>query len=87
MAISGSPKMLANDIAKGLVHFSLTSLRKYTAQDLKVILSNLSIVQREIRGDVVSMEDIMAIKEKNQKLQRLNQAVTVINNYTKKRRI
>ena len=87
MAISGSPKMLAYDIAKGLVHFSLANLKKYTAQDLKVVLSNLSIAQREIRSDIIPLEDVMAVKEKNQKLQRLNQAVTVINTYAKKRRI
>ena len=87
MAISGSPKMTAYDIAKGLTHVTSAALKKYTPQDLKTILNNLNIVQREIRAEQVPLDDVMAAKEKNQKLQRINQVVTVITNYTKKRRI
>ncbi len=87
MAISGSPKMMAYDISKGLVHLTQANLRQYTAQDLKTILTQISIVQREIRGEQVPLEDIMAIKEKNQKLMRLNQATTIINSYAKQRRL
>ncbi len=87
MAISGNPKMMSYDIAKGLTHLTAAGLKKYTAQDLKTILNNLSIVQREIRAERVPLEDVMAVKEKNQKLQRLNQAATVINGYAKKRQM
>ena len=86
MAISGNPKMLAYEIAKGLVNVSPTSLKKYTPEDLKVILTNLSIVQREIRSKQIPQENLLEIKEKNYQLQHINQAITIITNHAKKHR-
>jgi hypothetical protein len=87
MAISGSPKMLAMDIAKGLTTITAATIKQYTPTDLKTIMTNIGIVQREIRGEQVPLEDVMAVKAKNQKLQRLNQAISTISSYAKQRRI
>ena len=87
MPISGNPKMMAYDIAKGFTYFTQATLRKYNAGDLKIIISNINIVQREIGSEQVPQEDVMAIKAKNQKLQRLNQAISVIHSYAKLRRM
>jgi len=87
MAITGSAKKLAQDVAGGFVSFSESALKKYTPADLKIILSNLTIVTRDIRADQVPLEDVMAVKAKNMKLSRLNQAATIIRAYCKKRRI
>jgi hypothetical protein len=87
MALSFNPKMLAYDIAKGMVYFSPANLKKYSPQDLKNILSHLNLVQREVRAKQIPQEEVMKIKEKNQQLQRLNQAMTTINSYVKQRRI
>ena len=84
---SFNPKMMAHDIAKGLVYVNPVTLKKYSAQDLKAILSSLSIVQREVRAKQIPQENIMEIKEKNRQLQNLNQAITVINGYIKQHRI
>ena len=87
MAISGSPKMLAYDIAKSVTNFSAANIKQYTQADLKAIIANIGIVQREIRGEQVPLDDTMAIKAKNQKLQRLNQALSIIAAYAKQRRM
>jgi hypothetical protein len=87
MAINGSPKMLAGDIAKGLTTITVSNIKQYTPSDLKTIVVNIGIVAREIRGEQVPLEDIMAVKAKNQKLQRLNQALSTISSYAKQRRI
>jgi len=87
MAISGSPKMLAYDIAKSVTNFSAATIKQYTAADLKAIVVNIGIVQREIRGEQVPLDDTMAVKAKNQKLQRLNQALSIITTYAKQRRM
>jgi hypothetical protein len=87
MAISGSPKMLAGDIAKGVTSLTVSNIKQYTPADLKTIMVNIGIVQREIRGEQVPIDDVMAVKAKNQKLQRLNQAVSTISSYAKQRRI
>jgi len=87
MAIAGSPKKFAQDIAEGFLSLSAPALKKYTPADLKVILANLALVQREIRQGQVPLEDVMLVKAKNMRLSRLNQAEMVLRNYCKKMRI
>ncbi len=87
MAISGNPHKLAVDIGDGFTNVTMATLKKYTPQDLKVISTNLSIVLRELRQLKVPLENIMAIKSKNMKIQRVNNAMMVIRNYCKKKRI
>ncbi len=87
MSIEGSPKILAKDIAEGFGCFTANSLKRYTPQDLKIIKEHIRIVQREIRAAWVGLVDNAALKKKNMKLQRLSQAVTIINAYCRKHRI
>jgi hypothetical protein len=81
MPISGSPKKLAQDVASGFQQFSQSSLRQYGVEDLKIILFNLNIVLREIRSKQIPLEDVEALKEKNNKLRRITQAVNVIQSF------
>ncbi len=87
MAIAGNPKKLAQDIAEGYLSLSAPSLKKYTPADLKTILVNLAMVQRETRQIVVPGEDTLLIKAKNMRLSRLNQAEIVLRSFCKKMRI
>lgn len=87
MTISGSPKKLAQDIAGGFIMLSPPMLRSYSAADIKLVLNNLAIVTRDIRGEQVPLDDILALKARNMKLSRLNQAEIIIRAYCKKRRI
>jgi hypothetical protein len=48
---------------------------------------NILIVQREIRGEWVGLNDIMAVKKKNMKLQRLSRTAITIHTYCSKHRI
>lgn len=87
MAIAGSPKKLAQDIAEGYMSLSPPMLRPYTAADLKTILTNLSIVARDLRQEQIPAEQVMAVKSRNMKLSRVSQAETVIRAYCLKKRI
>jgi len=87
MAIAGSPKKIAQDIAEGFLSLSAPGLKKYTPADLKIILANLALVQREIRQVQVPTEETMLLKAKNMRLSRLNQAEMVLRGYCKKQRI
>lgn len=87
MAIAGSPKKMAQDIADGYLMLTPPMFRQYTAADLKIILSHLGIVARELRSEKIPLEDVMALKARNMKLSRLNQCEVVIRAYCKKRRI
>ncbi len=87
MAISGNPKKLAQDIANGFQSLSPPGLKKYTPADLKIILSNLTLVQREVRQLQIPLDEVMQLKEKNMQISRLNQALMVLRSYCKKMRI
>ncbi len=87
MPIAGSPKKMAQDVSEGFVMFSPPMLRTYTPADIKIILANLALVTREVRQEQISLDDIMALKMRNMKLSRLNQAETVIRAYCQKKRI
>ena len=87
MTISGNPHKLAQDIADGFANVTMATLKKYNPGDLKVINTNLNIVIRELRQLQVPLDDVMAIKKKNMKIQRVNMAMSVVRNYCKKKRI
>jgi len=87
MTITGSPKKLCQDIADGYLILTVPMLKLYTPADLKTIVANIAVVARELRQEATSLEDVMAIKTRNMKLSRLNQAQTVIQAYCKKRRL
>ncbi len=87
MAISGNPKKLAQDIADGFHSLSPPSLRKYSPPDLKIIMSNLVIVKRDVRQVLVPLDEPQLIKAKNMRISRLNQAEMVLRAYCKKMRI
>jgi len=87
MAISGNPKKLAQDISNGFQSLSPPVLKKYTPADLKIILANLTLVQREVRQLQIPLDEVMQLKEKNMQISRLNQALMVLRSYCKKMRM
>lgn len=87
MAIPGNPLVMAREIGDGFRSLSPASLKKYTPADLKVINTSLQQVLREVRGEAISSEDVEAIRRKNLRMQRLNQAVVMLTNYCRQQRI
>ena len=87
MAIVGSPKKMAEDIAEGYVSLNEANLKKYNPQDLKTILNNLQLVLRDLRAQQGTLEDTMAVKLKNMKMSRVNQTMTLVQAFAKKRMI
>lgn len=87
MAISGNPKKIAQDISEGFMIISAPTLKRYNAADLKTIMNNIAMVSRELRAEQIPLEDVMALKKKNMKVSRLNQAEMIIRAHCKKLRI
>jgi hypothetical protein len=87
MAITGSPKKLAQDIADGYMTLSPPMLRRYTGADMKIMINNIAMITRDLRQLTIAQDDALAIKQRNNKMSRLNQATVVIRSYCKKRRI
>jgi hypothetical protein len=81
MPIAGNPKKLAYSVAQGYQQFTQSTLRAYTPEELKILVFNLNIVLREMRGTQVPLEDFEALKDKNVKIRRLNQAITTIQSF------
>ena len=72
---------MASDVAQGYQQFSQASLRQYTVEDLRVILFNLNIILREIRSKQIPLEDMEGLKDKNNKMRRINQAINIIQTF------
>jgi len=87
MPFAGSPKAFARDIAEGFIDLTPLVLKKFTRGEIKIIHTNLNLILREVRGQGVSQDDIPAIRHKNLRLQRLNQALLVLHTYCKQHKI
>jgi len=81
MPIAGNPKKLAQDVAHGFQQFSQATLRQYNVEDLRVLIFNLNFVLRDLRGKQIPLEDIEALKDKNNKIRRIIQAINIIQSF------
>lgn len=87
MAIPGNPLVKARDIGEGFDSLTPVSLKRYTPADLKTIYTSLQQVLRDARGEAPTPGDAEAIRKKNLRLQRLNQAIVALGNYCREHRI
>ena len=85
--IPGNPLGYARDIAEGNAPFTAIQLKKMTEEELKKIFANLNIAFREVRTTVVADRDIDAMRRRAHKLQRLNNAILILETHAKKLRI
>jgi len=87
MGAIANPKAFAQEVSKGLQTLTMATLRPLSPNDLKSLLLAIDIVLREIRAEQIPAEDNMAMKEKNQKIIRLNSASALVRGYCKQRKI
>lgn len=85
MALQGSPKKLAEDISNGYFYITPPYLKTLSQAEFKELYSALKIVQRDIRAIVT--KDQEETKKKQMKLMRINNVLTLMENYAKKYRI
>jgi hypothetical protein len=85
---TGSIKEVARAIADGFLMLTVTNLKKYqTPEQLRDLLNNLNIVERETRNEIVDEEDFEATRKKHFRLGNLRKAKLVVQNFAKSRRI
>jgi len=82
--IGGSAMSMAKDIAEGYIIVSEHTFKKFQPPDLQSFLAEVDKLMREIRGVMPPPEDMDALQRKNRKLQRLNQAQTIVNAFRTK---
>lgn len=83
----GSAWAMARDIAGGYVLVTARTFERMARTDLDKVSFELERCLRSIRGDQPDLEDIQALKQRNRKMQRLNQARTMLQAVRRKRRI
>lgn len=69
---------MARDIAEGYVIVSEHTFKKFQSPELQAFLFEVDKLMREIRGVMPPPDDMEALQRKNRKLQRLNQAQTIV---------
>jgi len=69
---------MAKDIAEGYVIVSEHTFKKFQLGDIQSFLAEVDKLTREIRGVMPPPDDLDALQRKNRKLQRLNQAQTIM---------
>jgi hypothetical protein len=85
--IPGNPLGYCRDIAEGNAPFTVLQLKKMTSEELKKVFVNLNIVLREVRTTAVGHGDIDGMRRRAHKLQRLTNAVFLLESHAKKLRI
>ena len=85
--IPGNPLGYCRDIAEGNAPLTAIQLKKMTPEELKKILVNLNIVLREVRTAAVTEGDINGMRRRAHKLQRISNAVFLVESHAKRLRI
>lgn len=85
--IPGNPLGYARDIADGNAPFTVLQLKRMTAEEIRKVHANISIVLREVRTTSIVDHDIDGMRRRAHKLQRLSQAVLLLETHAKKLRM
>ncbi len=85
--IRGNPLALAKDIADGYITVNPLLFKKFQDSDYKELYQNLIKVQKMVRSELPSSQDHKAIRQRNLRLQRLNNSLVVLKYHCRKKRI
>jgi hypothetical protein len=91
MAESGfkgkSMKMVAVDVAEGLITVNPLFLKKFDKDMVKDLFENLNKTLTSIRNDKLDFGNQTALRIRNMKLQRMHNALIIIRNIAREKRI
>ena len=91
MAESGfrgkSLRAVTNDVAEGLVSINPLFLKKFDKDMLKDLYESVNKTMTLVRNEKVVLSDTVALRMRNLKLQRLHNALIVIKNSAREKRI
>jgi hypothetical protein len=82
-----SLKAMIRDVAEGYVIVNPLFLKSFDHETLRDFYIEISKVQVEIRAERFPTHDILAIRSRNLRLQRLFAATMVIRNFARERRV
>ena len=85
--IPGNPLGYARDIAEGNAPFTAIQLKKMSEEELRKVFANLHIVLRDTRTTAVADRDIDGMRRRAHRLQRINNAILLLETHAKKLRV
>jgi hypothetical protein len=81
--IRGNPLALAKEIADGYVFVNPIFFKKFQESDYKELHYNLVKVQKIVRAETPDLKDHMSVRQRNMRLQRLNNSMVVLKHQCK----
>jgi len=82
-----SMKMLAVDVAEGFITVNPLFLKKFDKDMIKNLFENLNKTLTSIRNDKLDFGNQTALRMRNMKLQRMHNAMIIIRNIAREKRI
>lgn len=82
--LGGSAFAMARGIADGFHLVTERSFKSMSPPDMNLLTQEMDNHLREVRGEQPAIDDLMAVKDRNRKIQRLNTALMILRNYRTK---
>lgn len=80
-------KAVANDVGEGYMTINPLVLKKFDKDMVKDLYEHLNKAMNAARNIAVPFNDILAMRQKNMKLQRLHNAIIILRNTAREKRI
>jgi hypothetical protein len=87
MATGRNYKAIASDIAEGYVVVNPIYLKPFDQESLKKFHDTLQRKQNDLRIEPFPYGDVLLIRKRNMKLQRIYAAIMIIKNFARDKRI
>jgi len=82
-----SMKAVANDVGEGYMSINPLVLKKFDKDMIKDLFEHLNKAMGAARNLAVPLNDTLALRSKNMKLQRLHNAIIILRNTAREKRI
>lgn len=76
--VGGSAPAMVRQITEGYTLVNAVMLKRFTANELDMLVFEIEKKLREIRGEVIDVADIPATQNKNRRIGRLENALRVV---------
>jgi hypothetical protein len=82
-----SIQAIAKDVAEGFFFVNPLMLKKFESEDYKALHHQLKKLQNEVRAEKFPLHNTLAIRSRNSRLQRLHNALIVLEHSARERRV
>lgn len=80
-------KMIANDVSEGFITINPIFLKPFSDPGIKNLYKAIEQKQIVVRTEPFPHNDVMKIRNRNMRLQRLHVSLLIIKNYARERKI